>query len=82
MVNNKGPGGREKESRNGLVHAMQRTGELSCYRQARLFLDHGPTISPAIRQRHFFAYLVLNSAIGIVAFHLEVLSSRSAHIAQ
>jgi len=26
MVNNKGPGGGEKESGNGLVHAMQRTG--------------------------------------------------------
>ena len=26
MVNNKRPGGGEKESGNGLVHAMQRTG--------------------------------------------------------
>ena len=26
MINNKGPGGGEKESGNGLVRAMQRTG--------------------------------------------------------
>jgi hypothetical protein len=31
MVNNKGPGGGEKESGKGLVHAMQRSGPQAKY---------------------------------------------------
>jgi len=31
MVNNKGPGGGEKESGNGLVHAMQHSGPQAKY---------------------------------------------------
>jgi hypothetical protein len=31
MVNNKEPGGGEKESGNGLVHAMQRSGPQAKY---------------------------------------------------